>query len=424
MTGGGGTNPEDRITRRPATWMERQAKNMVLRLGNHISHGQVKIHDEEECFVFGTVSADYPLSGSIRVLHPAFYMDALMGGSIGWAESYMRGHWETDDLPVLLRIVVYNAALYDGLDRWFGSLWRPVQNIAHAFRKNSEHGSRRNIMAHYDLGNDFFSIFLDETMAYSCAYFDRPDSTLVEASRAKFDRLCRKLELKPSDHLLEIGTGWGGLALHAATHYGCRVTTTTISQEQRKWAEAKVKAAGLQDRITVLDKDYRRLEGVYDKLVSVEMIEAVGHHYLERFFRCCSHLLKPDGLMALQAITVPNRWFRLHRNRATFINTHIFPGSCLPSDAAMCDAIARRTDLDLVHKEDISAHYARTLATWRDNFNASIDRIRKVWPDAAFIKAWELYFSCCEAGFAERDIGVGQYLFAKPKARPAMRFSV
>ncbi|HAS84205.1 MAG TPA: hypothetical protein DCS43_16385 [Verrucomicrobia bacterium] len=217
---------------------------------------------------------------------------------------------------------------------------------------------------------------------------------------------------------MEIGTGWGGLALHAARTYGCRVTTTTISAEQRKWATEKIKEAGLADRVTVLGEDYRKLEGTFDKLVSVEMIEAVGHHYLDLFFRCCGRLLKPHGLMALQAITVPNRLFLQHRTRATFINTYIFPGSCLPSDAAMLNSIARKTDLELVHKEDISSHYARTLALWRDNFYSQIDHIRKVWPDRSFSRMWELYFSCCEAGFAERDIGVGQYLLAKPKARP------
>jgi cyclopropane-fatty-acyl-phospholipid synthase len=407
---------------RPASWAQRQAKRLLLRLGAHVEHGKVTIRDGQERYVFGAVTTACPLQAEIRILDPSFYVDSLMGGSIGWAESFMRWEWETDDLPTLLRIVVYNASLYDGLDRRFGAILRPIQNLAHAFRKNSETGSRRNIMAHYDLGNDFFSLFLDKTMAYSCAYFPRPDCSLEEASRAKFDRLCRKLDLKPDDHLLEIGTGWGGLALHAAKEYGCRVTTTTISKEQRAWSQAKVREAGLEERVVVLGADYRKLTGTYDKLVSVEMIEAVGHHYLDLFFRCCGRLLKPDGLMALQAITVPNRWFRAHRTRATFINTHIFPGSCLPSDEAMTRAIARGTDLDLVHKEDISAHYARTLAIWRDNFHANLDHIRKVWPDKAFSKAWELYFSCCEAGFAERDIGVAQYLFAKPKARPLLSF--
>jgi cyclopropane-fatty-acyl-phospholipid synthase len=405
------------------TWAQRQAKQLLLRLGSHVEHGEVTLHDESgRRHVFGKSTADCPLQAELRILDPSFYVDSLLGGSIGWAEAFMRGAWETDDLPRLLRIVVYNASLYDGLDQRFAAILRPLQNLAHAFRKNSETGSRRNIMAHYDLGNDFFSLFLDKTMAYSCAYFERPDSTLEEASRAKFDRLCRKLDLKPGDHLLEIGTGWGGLALHAAANYGCRVTTTTISKEQRAWSQGKVREAGLEDRVVVLGEDYRQLTGTYDKLVSVEMIEAVGHHYLELFFRCCGRLLKPDGLMALQAITVPNRWFRAHRTRATFINTHIFPGSCLPSDEAMTKAIAHGTDLDLVHKEDISAHYAKTLAIWRDHFHASLDHIRKVWPEKAFSKAWELYFSCCEAGFAERDIGVAQYLFAKPKARPTLNF--
>jgi len=405
-----------------ASWSECQAKKLLLRLGASLSHGQVTLCDGDEQFTFGTVSEACPLSSVLRVLNPAFYKVALLGGSIGWAESYIRGYWQTDDLPTLLRIVVYNAALYEGLDRGFGALLRPLQNLAHAFRRNSEGGSLRNIMAHYDLGNEFFSLFLDETMAYSSAFFERPDCTLAEASRAKFDRLCRKLDLNASDHLLEIGTGWGGFAMHAASRYGCQVTTTTISNAQRQWVQEKVKAAGLEKQVTVLGDDYRNLSGLYDKLVSIEMIEAVGHHYLDRFFECCSRLLKDQGLMALQAITVPNRWFHHHKKRATFINTYIFPGSCLPSDAAMCEALARRTDLEVVHKEDISAHYTRTLSMWRDNFMAKIEHIRKVWPEMAFTRTWELYFTCCEAGFAERDIGVAQYLFAKPKARPQLSF--
>lgn len=403
-----------------ATWLQRQAKRIALRLGRHITHGQIVFVDGTEEHTFGKVSEAYPLSARFEVLHPRFYTRMVCGGSIGIAESYIEGLWKTDDLPMLLRIVVYNANLYEELDRGVGHLLRPLQNLTHAFRHNSTKGSRRNIMAHYDLGNQFFSLFLDETMAYSSAFFEHPDMDQAAASRAKFDRLCRKLDLGPSDHLLEIGTGWGGFAIHAASMYGCRITTTTISAEQRSWVQAKIAELGLDSRITVLGEDYRALKGTYDKLVSIEMIEAVGHHYLERFFQCCSRLLKPDGLMALQAITCPNRWFHHHKKRATFINTYIFPGSCLPSDAAMGRALERKTDLDLVHKEDLSHHYAKTLALWRKNFFDRIDDIRKFWPDPAFSRTWDLYFSCCEAGFEERDIGVAQYLFAKPKARPQL----
>ncbi len=403
---------------REATRLERLARHLFFKLGGHVLHGQITLREGDREYVFGSVSSPDAIKSTLQVLDPGFYVDALFGGVIGIAESYIRGRWNPDDLSALLRIVCYNASLYEGLDRGFGSLLRPLRNAVHAFRQNTEEGSLRNIMAHYDLGNEFFSLFLDETMAYSSAYFERPDSSLAEASRAKFDRLCRRLALNASDHLLEIGTGWGGFALHAASRYGCRVTTTTISRAQREWATRHVRAAGLQDRVTVLGEDYRKLQGQYDKLVSIEMIEAVGHNFLNVFFECCSRLLKPDGLMALQAITVPNRWFYRHKKRATFINSYIFPGSCLPSDAAMCDCIARKTDLELVFKEDISTHYVRTLDAWRTNFIAKIDQIRKFWPDAAFIRTWEMYFCSCEAGFAERDIAVGQYLFAKPKARP------
>ena len=403
-------------------WLRKPARKLLFRLAPHLQHGQIVLEDGTERYVFGAVSAAYPKPAVLRVHNDAFYADAVFGGVIGITESFIAGRWSTDDLPALIRIVIHNESLYVALDRGLGSLLQPIRNLMHAFRHNSEKGSRRNIMAHYDLGNDFFGLFLDETMAYSSAFFPTPDTPLVEASRAKFDRLCRRLNLQSDDHLLEIGTGWGGFAMYAAREYGCRVTTTTISPSQRAWVEETVRKAGLQDRIKVLGLDYRKLEGQYDKLVSIEMIEAVGHQYLDSFFACCGKLLKPNGLLALQAITVPNRWYAQHKHKATFINQYVFPGSCLPSDTAMCESITRSSNLDLIVKEDITAHYVKTLAIWRARFMAKLDQVRKFWPGEAFIRTWDLYFASCEAGFAERDINVGQYLFAKPKATPRLSY--
>ncbi len=411
------------VARKYPQWLITPARKLLFRLAPHLQHGQIILEDGNERHVFGTVSPAYPSPAIMRVHHQAFYADAVYGGVIGITESFIDGRWSTDDLPGLIRIVIHNESLYVALDRGLGSIFQPIRNLMHTFRHNSEKGSRRNIMAHYDLGNEFFSLFLDETMAYSAAYFPTPDASLDEASRAKFDRLCNRLHLRPDDHVLEIGTGWGGFAMHAAREFGCKVTTTTISPSQRAWVQEKVQKAGLAERIEVLGLDYRKLEGQYDKLVSIEMIEAVGHQYLDAFFTCCGKLLKPDGLMALQAITVPNRWYAQHKRKATFINQYIFPGSCLPSDTAMCESITRSSNLDMVFKEDITAHYVKTLSIWRSRFMATLDQVRKYWPGETFIRTWDLYFASCEAGFAERDIQVGQYLLAKPKAVPRLSYA-
>jgi cyclopropane-fatty-acyl-phospholipid synthase len=404
-------------------FLNQPARKILFRLGPHIQHGQIILEENGLKHVFGEVSTAYPKPGILKVCNPAFYTDAVFGGVIGITESFIDGRWTTDDLPSLIRIVMHNESLYNALDRGLGSLLQPLRNLFHAFRHNSEKGSRRNIMAHYDLGNDFFSLFLDETMAYSSAYFPTPETSLAEASRAKFDRLCKRLHLQPDDTLLEIGTGWGGFAMYAASEYGCHVTTTTISPSQKAWVEDQIKQKGLQDKITVLGLDYRKLSGQFDKLVSIEMIEAVGHQYLDHFFECCGKLLKPDGLMALQAITVPSRYYAKHKRKATFINQYVFPGSCLPSDIAMCQSITRGSDMELVVKEDITAHYVKTLAIWRSRFMSKLDEVRKFWPGEAFIRTWDLYFASCEAGFAERDIGVAQYVLAKPKAEPRLSYS-
>jgi cyclopropane-fatty-acyl-phospholipid synthase len=299
-----------------------------------------------------------------------------------------------------------------------GMKWlvKPLQLLRRYLHRNTLQGSRRNIEAHYDLGNELFELFLDKTMMYSCGIFHRPEASLQAASEAKLERICRKLQLKPSDHVLEIGTGWGGFALYAAQHYGCRVTTTTISKQQYDYAKQRVKAAGLEDRITLLFDDYRDLNGSYDKLVSIEMIEAIGHQYFDTYFRKCSELLKPDGMMLLQSITIADQRYRQARKSIDFIQRYIFPGGCLPSVAVLGDSIARRTDMRIFHLEDIGPHYATTLQHWRKRFHAQADKVRQLGYPERFIRMWEYYLCYCEAGFRQQSIGTVQLLLTKPQS--------
>jgi cyclopropane-fatty-acyl-phospholipid synthase len=293
----------------------------------------------------------------------------------------------------------------------------PLNRVLHWLSRNTRKGSRRNIGAHYDLGNDLFELFLDPTMMYSCAYYQSPHASLEEASVAKLDRICQKLELKSDDHLLEIGTGWGGFAIHAAKHYGCRVTTTTISRQQFELARERACQQGVEDRITFLFEDYRDLEGQYDKLVSIEMIEAIGHQYLDTYFEKCSSLLKPDGMMLLQAITIADQRYKSALNEVDYIKKFIFPGGFLPSVSAMSRSIARVSDMKMFHMDDIGPHYARTLADWRQRFFDRLEDVRKKGYSDAFIRMWEYYLCYCEGGFLERDIGTVQMLLTKPGVR-------
>ena len=390
------------------------AKRTVLSVLHKIRLGEVLLKDGDEQHVFGRSSAECDLRASLNVHHPRFYTQVLFGGSIGAGEAYMAGHWSSDDLTVLLRIILLNQSVFAGLDKGLSRLKAPLYKAYHFLHKDSRKGSRINIAAHYDLGNDFYALFLDETLTYSCAIFERPESSLQEASVAKYDRICKKLHLSPKDHLLEIGTGWGGFAIHAAGRYGCRVTTTTISRAQHDLALERIRNAGVGDRVQVLFKDYRDLQGRFDKLVSIEMIEAVGHHYLKTFFHCCSRLLTEQGTMLLQAITIADQAFERHKKEVDFIKRYIFPGSCIPSVAAMGDAVAAATNLRLVHLEDITPHYARTLRTWRERFFENIHQVRTLGYSETFIRMWEFYLCYCEAGFQERYLGDVQVLFAKP----------
>ncbi len=405
---------------RPEGWpgvVDKWSKGVLFHILERIREGRVIVSTGGEVFTFGRLTADFPSEVTIAIRDPRFFSATVFGGSIGVAESFMAGHWETDDLTTLIRIVIRNEKVFEDMDRGWALLKSPVHRLYHMARRNTEEGSKLNVTAHYDLGNDFYALFLDGTMTYSCGIFEEPESTMEEASIAKVDRICRKLDFSSRDHVLEIGTGWGGFAIHAAANYGCRVTTTTISRAQWDFARERVRAAGLEDRVEVLLRDYRNLAGQYDKLVSIEMVEAVGHHYLDAFFSACSGLLKDDGEMLLQAITIRDQVFDRHKHSVDFIKRYVFPGSCIPSVAAMSQAVSRVTDLRLFHLEDITPNYVRTLRAWRAKFHDNLEAVRALGYSKTFIRMWEYYLCYCEAGFAERYLGDVQMLFTKPRSR-------
>ena len=408
--------PERRAGEAPRVLVDGIARRSLFALFGRITGGSIAVVEGDECFSFGTPGA--PLRVKVTVLDPAAYRAILLGGSLGAGEAYMKGLWTCDDLVVLARILARNIAALDAMDGGAAQLARRVSDVlAAATRRNTRAGSRRNIAHHYDLSNELFGLFLDESMMYSSAIFERDDATLGEAQIAKLERICQRVDLKPTDHLLEIGTGWGALAVHAAREYGCRVTTTTISREQHRLATERVRAAGLKDRIEVLLRDYRDLRGQYSKLVSVEMIEAVGHEYLDDYFRACSALLVPDGMMLLQAITIADQHHDKHRTSLDFIKEYIFPGSCIPSVTSMITSTTRATDLRLSNLEDLTPHYARTLKVWRGRFLARLSDVRRLGFDESFVRMWEYYLAYCEGGFEEGYLGCVHMLFKKPPTR-------
>lgn len=394
--------------------LRRVTRAMVLSRLEKIKRGRITLIEADKRYEFG--EAEEPRA-VITVFDAAFFMDLAFGGSIGAAESYISGFWSADDLTALIRIIIQNNNVLIDMEGGTAMTTALLHRLLHAFRRNTRGGSRRNISAHYDLGNDFYALWLDETMTYSCNIFEREDSTLNEAAIAKYDRICRKLRLGPEDHVLEIGSGWGGFAIHAAKHYGCRITTTTISRQQYDWAEERFARERFSERIELLFEDYRDLKGKYDKLVSIEMIEAVGHHFLDTYFRSCSDLLKGDGMMALQAITMTDQIYEAHLRSPDFIKRYIFPGSFVPSINAVIRSVAHATDMKLFHLEDITLHYARTLRIWRERFFANIEKVKALGYPESFIRMWEYYLCYCEAGFRERYIGDVQMVFTKPDGR-------
>ncbi|MGP0567177.1 MULTISPECIES: class I SAM-dependent methyltransferase [unclassified Nitrospina] len=393
------------------------ARKAVFTKFQNLTTGRLTVAEGNEVVHFGITTPDFPISSMIKVLDSRMYSEIVTKGLNGAAEAYVRGWWTCDDLTALIRIFIRNRQLADQLESGLSKFASSIFSLLHSMRRNTRQNSLRNITAHYDLGNEFFATFLDDTKMYSCGIFETDSSSLKEASTAKIDRICQKLELSPDDHVLEIGTGWGGFAIHAAKQYGCRITTTTISQKQYDYARKKVEAAGLNEKIQVIKMDYRDLTGQFDKLVSIEMIEAVGHHYYDHFFRQCNDLLHAEGRMLIQGIIIVDYLYEDAKKYADFIKTYIFPGSCIPSINILCDSAANSTDMRLFHLEDITPHYAKTLNHWRQRFMENVQQIRDQGFSEDFIRLWNFYFCYCEGGFLERQIGDVQMIFTKPLCR-------
>lgn len=399
------------------TALNNLARRIVLSRLETLQAGQIVVCEGDEFRTFGQVTEDFPLTVQLRVLDPKFYSDIAFAGSIGAGEAYMRGYWACNELTELLRILIQNRDVLEKVDSGLALLSSPVQKLFHALNRNTRSGSRRNIAAHYDLGNDFYQVWLDPKMMYSCAYFDTPEMSLEAAATEKLDRICRKLNLSAADSLVEIGTGWGGFAIHAARHYGCHVTTTTISREQYEYAKRAVSDAGLEDKITLLLQDYRDLEGRFDKLVSIEMVEAVGHEFHSTYFKKCCELLKPEGQMLLQAITIADQRYEKYKTGVDFIKRYIFPGGCLTSVTDMSRIMTGHTDMRVIHLEEIGSHYATTLRHWHDRFFARIEEVRKLGYSDEFVRMWQFYLCYSESAFIERAIGNVQMLIMRPGAR-------
>lgn len=390
-------------------------KRMVVSRVQRLRNGELHLVDDHGEVTLGSPAAD-GLRVRLTIHRDRLWRRVAFGGLLAATEAYMDGDWDVDDLTALARIFARNMEAASTLDSGLGRLIRPAAMMRYRRDRNSRRGARRNISAHYDLGNDFFSLMLDPTMTYSCGVFEHDQASLEDASVAKIDRLCRKLQLHAGDHLLEIGSGWGALAVHAAARYGCRVTTTTISAQQHDVVVARVATAGVTDRVTVLLSDYRDLQGRYSKIVSVEMIEAVGAEYFDAFFKVSADHLEPGGLMALQAITVADQRFEAARRAVDFIKHYVFPGSCIPSIAALLGAASRTSDLRLVDLEDFTPHYARTLAAWRSNLERNLEAVVRI-TDRRFRRLWDLYLAYCEGGFTERHTGLVQMVLARPDWR-------
>ncbi|MHB1282995.1 MAG: class I SAM-dependent methyltransferase [Metallibacterium scheffleri] len=401
------------------SFIVRKLRDRLLGMLGDIDECQLRINDAAGMMILGRCDAHAvePLTARVDILDPSFYLRVATQGSIGAGEAYMDGLWRSDDLVALMRMLVRHRDRLDTLDSGSARAAGTLLKLWHALRRNSRQGSRRNIAAHYDLGNALFELFLSGDMMYSSAIYAYEGEALEDASRRKLDRVCRKLDLSPTDHVLEIGTGWGGFAIHAARHYGCHVTTTTISREQYDLARARVADAGLSQHVEVVLQDYRDLDGHYDKLVSIEMVEAIGHQYLDRFFARIAELLKPHGAALLQAITIEDARYRKALREVDFIKRHIFPGSFIPCVSALSGALARSSDLRLVNLEDIGPSYAMTLQAWRQRFLARLPEVRALGYDERFIRMWEFYLAYCEAGFRERALGDVQMLLHRPRAR-------
>jgi cyclopropane-fatty-acyl-phospholipid synthase len=393
------------------TFLTHFAKNLFLKNLSALRGGSLALTCDGRTRIFGDSEAK--LEASIVVHRDRFFHRAIFGGDLGLGEAWMDGDWSSVDLTAVIRLAVRNLSRMEGENRLLSAMSNFADRVLHRLRGNSIAGSRRNIEAHYDLSNDFFRLFLDRSLMYSCGYYATPLDTLEEAQFQKIDRICRKLDLRADDHVLEIGTGWGGFAEHAVKHYGCRVTTTTISRQQYDYAAQRFASIPEGDRIELLRQDYRLLSGRYDKIVSIEMFEAVGLTNYDDFFGACDRLLRPEGSMLLQTITIDEQTFPAYRRRADFIQKYIFPGAELASVSEILRSLARATKLSLFHAEDIGTHYARTLTAWRERFQDRMAEVRELGFDGRFTRMWDYYLSYCEGAFLERHIGDFQLLLTK-----------
>ncbi|HSG60232.1 MAG TPA: cyclopropane-fatty-acyl-phospholipid synthase family protein [Pseudomonadales bacterium] len=397
----------------PSGWLQRMAKRKVFDVLHHIEHGCVTLHEDGQSQVFGQRDAE--LQAHIYIDNQAFYWAVLSGGSIGAAEAYVEGLWRCDNLTAVIQIFARAMNVVDKLEAGFAWLRMPIEKLRHMANRNSKSGSRTNIAAHYDLGNDMYQTFLDPHMQYSSAIFPHGDATLDQAQEHKLKVICEQLELQPSDHLVEIGTGWGGLACYAAKHYGCRVTTTTLSKEQLVIAKQRAVDEGIEQQIEFLLTDYRDMQGRYDKLVSIEMIEAVGHEYLGSYFAKLNDLLKPGGKMLIQAITIADQRYDTYRKGVDFIQRYIFPGGCLPSLSEMLKHIKQRTHLNVMQLNSYAKDYADTLLLWEKAFTNASKQLTEMGYNRDFQRLWQFYFAYCEAGFREETINLIHLQASKPR---------
>lgn len=406
-----------RMTDGGATFTEPQSgfwRRLFYRALSPLHDAYLVVEDQGQMHQFGDPQSLY--RAHVVIHDPRAFKEMVLGGTLGAAEAFTLKLWDSHDVTRVVQVFARNLDILEQ-QGWITHLRRLLVKIDHRFNRNSINKARQNIAAHYDLGNDLFEEFLDPSMMYSSAIYPKTNATLEEAQQYRLHRICEKLQITADDHVLEIGTGWGGMALFAAQKYGCRVTTTTISEQQYHYTQQQIERAGLTDRITLLKEDYRDLKGHYDKLISLEMIEAVGHEYLPTYFKRCSDLLKPQGAMLLQAITIADQRYHRYRKNVDFIQKYIFPGGHLPSVKEITTEVARMTDMTLRHLEDFGEHYALTLREWRRRFNQSSERLHLKGYDETFQRLWNYYFAYCEGGFLERNIGVTQIVFTKPRNR-------
>jgi cyclopropane-fatty-acyl-phospholipid synthase len=394
--------------------LHRIARALVFRQLKKIGTGYISIQEGNKRFSFGKKGN---LSAHITVHDPRFYGALAFGGSIGVSEAFMQKYWSVNDLTKLVRIMAINQNAMDQLESLFNVFLKPILKCLHYLNQNSVKGSRINISKHYDLGNDFFSLFLDSTMMYSSAVFKNSQDSLYQGSMHKLEMICQGLELNAQDHVIEIGSGWGGFAIYAAQNYGCKVTTTTISKQQYLFVKQKIKDLNLAQKIKVLLSDYRHLKGQYSKLVSIEMLEAVGYQYYDTYFKACSHLLKPNGIAFIQTITITDQRYEKAKHSVDFIQRYIFPGSCIPSLTALQNSITKSSDLKIFQVRDIGDHYARTLALWRVAFFKRLSEVKALGFDDVFIRMWHFYLAYCEGGFKEKVISDIHLKLIKPDYR-------